>query len=71
MLPRHILSTAEVRRLCGRPGPPIDRHTLLRWRAGRGFPDPVRVIRQGRGQRLELYDKRDVVAWLKANPPVQ
>jgi hypothetical protein len=69
--PEHILATADVRRLCGKPGPPVDRHTLLRWRASRGFPAPVRVIRQAKGQALELWDRRDVVAWLKANPPVQ
>lgn len=65
-----ILSTADVRRLCGKPGPPIDRHTLINWRAKRGFPEPMRVIRQPKGQALELWDRRDVRQWLKENPPV-
>lgn len=64
--PRDILLAADVRRLCGI----TTRRTLLRWRATKGFPEPFRVIRQRRGVDLELWDRRDVKAWLKANPSV-
>jgi hypothetical protein len=63
-----ILAATDVRRLCGISHG--DRHTLKRWRATRAFPDPVRVIRQRKGTALELWDRRDVKTWLKANPPV-
>lgn len=67
--PRHIMLTADVRRLAGG----VSRGTLLRWREVRGFPEPVRSIRVGRGRRsqvVELWDRRDVRAWLRDNPPV-
>lgn len=54
--PRDIVGTAEVRRMCGG----ITRHTLLKWRADRGFPPPIRKLRQG-----EVWDARDVRAWIK------
>lgn len=65
-----ILSTMQVRRMCGETGKPIDRHTLIAWRAKRGFPEPVRVIRQPKGQTLELWARADVKAWIKAHPHV-
>lgn len=64
---RDILSAADVRRLSGG----ISRHTLINWRATKGFPAPMRAIKQRRGRDLELWDRRDVKAWLRANPPVE
>lgn len=65
--PHHILITPDVRRLCGG----ISRSTLIAWRQDRGFPEPVRSIRTGRGvkaQRVDVWDRRDVMLWLKENP---
>lgn len=58
--------TADVRRVCGN----VDRHTLLNWRAKRGFPEPIRAINLKRGQKIEIWDRRDVRRWLKENPPI-
>jgi predicted DNA-binding transcriptional regulator AlpA len=66
--PRDILSAADVRRLCGITSQ--DRHTLIRWRANRGFPPPFKSLRQKRGQTFDLWDRREVRQWLKENPPV-
>lgn len=66
---RDIMLTHDVRRVCGG----IARSTLIAWRRDRGFPEPVRSIRAGRGvktQFVDIYDRRQVRAWLKANPPV-
>jgi predicted DNA-binding transcriptional regulator AlpA len=65
---KDILAAPEVRRLCGIS--PTDRHTLRRWRASRGFPEPIRVLKRKKGQHLELWARPDVKAWLDANPPV-
>lgn len=68
--PRDLLLTADVRRLCGG----IERWTLIRWRRDRGFPEPIRSIKVGKGRRaqtVDIYDRRDVRRWLKENPPVQ
>jgi class 3 adenylate cyclase len=65
---RDILLTADVRRLCGG----CSRSTLLRWREARGFPEPVRAIRVGRGRKaqvVELWDRREVRQWLRDHPP--
>jgi predicted DNA-binding transcriptional regulator AlpA len=64
---KDILAAPEVRRMCGIG--PEDRHTLRRWRASRGFPEPIRVLRRKKGQHLELWSRLDVKAWLDANPP--
>lgn len=67
--PSDLMLTADVRRLCGG----IERWTLIRWRQNRGFPEPIRSIKVGRGknsQTVDIYDRRDVRAWLKANPPL-
>lgn len=63
-----ILTTAATRKLCGIDR--NDRHTLLRWRRTRNFPEPIKVFKQRGGQRLELFDRKAVKAWLKANPPI-
>jgi hypothetical protein len=73
LLPRDLLLTSDVRRMASLNRQPITRHTLIRWRAEKGFPEPVRSIKVGRGRRaqtVDLWDRRDVKAWLKANPPV-
>lgn len=65
---KDILAAPEVRRLCDISQ--NDRHTLRRWRASKGFPEPFRVLKRKKGQHLELWAREDVKAWLKANPPV-
>lgn len=65
-----ILLASDVRRLCGIA--PDDRHALKRWRASRGFPEPIRAIKASRKRNatvVELWARSDVKAWLKANPP--
>jgi hypothetical protein len=65
--PRDLLLTHDVRRLAGN----ITRGTLLYWRRHKGFPEPIRAIRVGskhRSQTVDIYDRRDVRAWLKAHP---
>lgn len=67
--PADLMLTADVRRLARIRS----RHTLLRWRREKGFPEPVRAIRVGRGKKaqvVEIWDRRDVRAWLAANPPL-
>lgn len=54
---RHIVSKAEVRKLCGN----ITRHTLISWRETQGFPAPVRNLRLS---KVDLWDAREVRAWL-------
>jgi hypothetical protein len=64
--------TSDVRKLAGHPGKPITRWTLIHWRAKRGFPEPVRSIKVGRGrnaQTVDIYDRRDVRQWLRDHPP--
>lgn len=64
-----LILTPDVRRLCGG----IARSTLIAWRARHGFPEPVRVIKVGRGrkaQQVEIWARPDVREWLKANPPM-
>jgi predicted DNA-binding transcriptional regulator AlpA len=72
ILPRDMMLTHDVRRLAGRPGGPIARSTLIRWRQDRAFPEPVRVFKVGQGKRrqlIEVWDRRDVRAWLSEHPP--
>lgn len=60
--PRDILGNAGVRRISGG----ITRHTLLRWRAGVGVPEPFPVpIRKVNG--TELWSRAQVKRWLEAN----
>lgn len=64
-----LILTPDVRRLCGG----IQRSTLIRWRESRGFPEPVRVIKTGRGrkaQSVEIWARPDVRQWLADNPPM-
>jgi hypothetical protein len=68
--PSDLMLATDVRRLCGIA--PSDRHTMLRWRRDRGFPEPIRTFKVGQGRRKQeigVWDRRDVRAWLKANPP--
>lgn len=55
--PADMIGNAQVRELCGG----ITRHTLAAWRRERGFPDPAAAI-----DRTEIWDRRAVTAWLKA-----
>lgn len=69
-----LIHSTKARELAGKPGPPISRPTLLRWRETRGFPEPVAELKVGRGrkaQTVDVYSRKDVVAWVKANPPMQ
>lgn len=69
-----LITAAKARELAGKPGPPISRPTLIRWRASRGFPEPVACLPAGRGKRrqtVDIYSRKDVMAWLKANPPME
>ena len=64
---RDIMLTADVRRLAGN----VNRATLLDWRRTKDFPEPFRSIKVGRGrkaQTVDLYDRREVRAWLRAHP---
>jgi predicted DNA-binding transcriptional regulator AlpA len=54
--PDDIISTPEVRELAGI----LSRHTLIDWRERRAFPEPFKRV----GGRVELYDRREVQAWL-------
>lgn len=65
-----LILTAKARELAGKPGPPVSRPTLIRWRQTRGFPEPVASLKVGRGakaQVVDIYSRADVVAWRKAN----
>ena len=67
VLPRDLLLTADVRRLAGG----VSRQTLIRWRETKGFPEPIRSIKVGTGrnaQTVDIYDRRDVRAWLRDHP---
>ena len=69
--PSDLLLIGDVRRLCGVA--PSSRHTIRRWRETKGFPEPIKAIRTGRGKRakvVEIWDRRDVKAWLAENPPM-
>lgn len=70
ILARDILLVSDVRRLCGIA--PDDRHKLARWRANRGFPEPIRAIKTSRKRNatvIEIWDRADVKRWLAENPP--
>lgn len=60
--PDNIISASQVRDLAG----VRSRHTLLRWRENRGFPAPIRTV-PGPGGPFELWDSRQVEAWLVRN----
>lgn len=67
ILPRDLMLSSDVRRLAGN----VARGTLIYWRKHKGFPEPVRSIRVGRGvkaQAVDIYDRRDVRAWLREHP---
>ena len=59
--PREMIGNAQVRDLAGG----ITRHTLLAWRRDQDFPAPVAVV-PGQGSGTEVWDRREVQAWLKA-----
>lgn len=65
---RDIACAAQVRssagRALGRPRKPVTRRTILLWRATKGFPDPVTVLKSGKAE-IELWDIREVRAWLR------
>lgn len=68
---RELRTNEQVRAMCagqgrrGRPSSkPIDRHTLINWRA-QGFPGPVLVFTGG-AQPLELWSRTEVEDWLAA-----
>lgn len=66
-----LITASKARELAGKPGPPISRPTMIRWRTQRGFPEPVVSLKVGRGARaqtIDIYSRKDVHAWLKANP---
>ena len=68
-----LIHSIKARELAGKPGPPVSRQTLIRWREQRGFPEPVAELKVGRGrkaQTVDVYSRKDVMAWLKANPPM-
>jgi hypothetical protein len=58
---RELRTRTEVCELAG-----ITRHTLIDWRARRGFPDPVLSF-PAKGGTLELWSRTAVLAWLEAN----
>jgi hypothetical protein len=68
-IPIHeIVGAAQVRNLAsGRRHKPISRHTLIAWREG-DFPKPIRTLEGAGpgGSDVELWDGREVRAWLKA-----
>jgi hypothetical protein len=59
--PSELIGNAQVREMCGG----VTRHTLLAWRDTQGFPEPVANI-PGQGSGTEVWDRRQVTAWLKA-----
>ena len=62
-----IIGNIEVRTLAGREleqRKPITRATLIRWRDLHDFPEPFRVLKGT--PHTELWDRREVVAWLRA-----
>jgi predicted DNA-binding transcriptional regulator AlpA len=56
LLPEHIASGTELRRLLGN----ITRATLIAWRRDRGFPEPVKQL-----EREAVWDIREVRAWMR------
>lgn len=70
---KDIIGNTQVRRMIGthlRHRKPVTRATLIRYRA-EGFPAPVRTIPGGPGGAgVELWDAREVRAWLVDNRPV-
>jgi predicted DNA-binding transcriptional regulator AlpA len=56
LLPEHIVSGTELRRLLGN----ITRATLIAWRRDRGFPEPVKQL-----EREAVWDIREVRAWMR------
>jgi predicted DNA-binding transcriptional regulator AlpA len=56
LLPEHIVSGTELRRLLGN----ITRATLIAWRRDRGFPAPVKQL-----EREAVWDIREVRAWMR------
>lgn len=72
---RELRTNEQVRAMCagqgrrGRPSTkPIDRHTLIKWRAQQDFPGPVLVITSS-GLPLELWSRSEVEDWLAARRP--
>lgn len=59
--PRDIIANSQVRKLCGG----IARGTLIRWRATEGFPEPIRKVPGPGSSQVELWDRRQVKAWMK------
>lgn len=60
---KELMTGVEVRKLAGK----VTRETLIRWRAGKGFPEPVLTFgRPGRGGALELWARSEVEVWLEA-----
>lgn len=67
-----MIHSTKARELAGKPGPPISRQTLIRWREQRAFPGPVAELKVGRGvkgQTVDVYSRADVLAWRRANTP--
>ena len=56
---RELRTAAEVCELAG-----ITRHTLIRWRRSRDFPEPVLEF-PAKGGALELWSRAEVTAWLE------
>lgn len=59
-----LVGNAGVRRLVGKhlnpSGKAITRHRLLRLRANREFPPPIKTL-----DKFEVWDRADVKDWLK------
>lgn len=65
--PDDIIGALDIRNMAsGRRQTPISRHTLAAWRAD-SFPKPIRVLEGAGpgGADVELFDRRQVLAWLK------
>lgn len=61
VLPREVRTNAQVRRMCGN----ITRHTLIRWRASQGFPEPLMTIKET-AKPIELWSRTEVEDWLRS-----
>lgn len=63
--PKHLVDTAEVRKIAGRSlsanRKPVTRHTLLTWRERHGFPAPLDAPKVSG----DLWDVREVRAWVR------
>lgn len=60
-----IITTTTVRKMVSATKTPVTRHTLIRWRDPDlspypRFPQPVRVV-----DGVELWDAREIRAWIK------